>query len=197
MNDERKTRTVFLSFIVHRLSFLPEQPQRGRWTSTGKRLEGRWLSVAVDRPAEGPSARPANRRQRDDAGRSGPQPPLGEDLPEANSAQDQHHVQEREEDHAKLVVQSALSFPLTLPSPPSDGGEGRVRGNEGWFGSPQRFAFLPPSPACRSGRGVLAPGEGLRWKNRGGNGCPLPGSCGPRWNNCAITSRPSGREERS
>src|SRR5438128_396379 len=109
----RTTLLVFRSsFIVHRSSFLPEQPQRGRWTSTGKRLEGRWLSVAVDRSAEGPSARPANRRQRDtDADQSGPQPPLGEDLPEANSAQDQHHVQEREEDHAKLVVQSALSVP--------------------------------------------------------------------------------------
>src|SRR5436305_13630860 len=62
------------------------QPQRGRGTSTGKRLVERRLSVAVDRPAEGPSAPPANRWQRDaDADRSGPHPLLGEDLPEANS----------------------------------------------------------------------------------------------------------------
>ncbi len=113
MMNRRKTLIVFHSaFSIHHLSFLPEQPQRGRWTSTGKRLVGRSFSVTVDRPAQGPSARPANRRQKArDADRPGPQPPLGADLPEANSTQDQHHVQEREEDHAKLVVQSALSVP--------------------------------------------------------------------------------------
>ena len=109
----RTTLLVFRSsFIVHRSSFLPEQPQRGRWTSTGKRLMQRSLWVAADRSAEGPPARPAKRRQKArDADQPGPQPPLGADLPEANSTQDQHHVQEREENHAKLVVQAALSVP--------------------------------------------------------------------------------------
>jgi hypothetical protein len=80
------------------------------------------------------------------------------------------------------VVQSALSVPDS--------------GDEGWSRSPQHFAFLPLSPAW-SGRGVPAPRKGSRRKNHKGNGRPLPGSCGPRWNNCSISARPSGRVERS
>ena len=167
MNGRKILLVFHSSFIAHCSSLPPEQPQRGRWTSTGKRLVQRNLWVAVDHAAEGPPARPADRRQRDaNADGPGPQPLLGEDFPEADSTQDQHHVQEREEDHAKLVVQAALS----VPGVPGARVGLDLRNASPFFRFPLRCRG-EECPPCARGRVERI----IR-----GNGRPLPGSCGPR-----------------
>src|SRR5205085_8665945 len=44
----------------------------------------------------------------------------------------------------------------------------RHAGDEGWFGSPQRFAFLPPSPACRWGEECPPRARGCVGRTEGG-----------------------------